>query len=201
MLFMEGKITFRALIELLGKPKQHVDDSMRKMIQKLREDERYRLKKVETADLKKQEQADVWATFSEVEIEVSDIPEIMEFCFDYMPSLIEILEPKELVFTEGEVTAFLSDMQAKLHHIDMVAKNLKLEADSLKQNQAKLLRNYITLLLRSKKMTAKELGILTGVEEDTIADFLDYLIDQKYVELEGEEYYLKENTVPDKKTA
>jgi len=92
---------------------------------------------------------------------------------------------------EIELSDFLSDLQAKLHGIDMVAKQVHMENDLLKRNMGALLGNYITLLLRSANMDAKQLSDLTGLEKSKLEDFMDRLIDKGKVDLKGTIYSLK----------
>ncbi len=188
---MSGKILFRAIIEVLGKPREHVDASMKGYLQKLRDDKKYTIMSEVLADLQKQENSDLWMVFAELEIKTSSLDDIINFCFDYMPSIIEILEPAQLTLSDGETSNFLNDMQAKLHYVDMLAKQLKTENDSLKINLAALLKNYITVLLGKGELTSQQLSKLTGVEKDKLEDFLDKLIDEGRIDLKDKLYFLK----------
>lgn len=188
---MKKKILFRTVLEVIGKPKEHVDASLKGYIKQLKENKRYLVVKEEFADLKKQEDSDFWMVFAEMEVWTENLNDLANFCFDYMPSLIEIIRPGELEMSDIDLSSFLNDLQAKLHGIDMIAKQLKLENDNLKKNTAGLLKNYITILLTNRKLSSEQLHGLTGVEKDKLEDFLDKLIDQKVVDMEGNLYYLK----------
>lgn len=185
------EITFRTVMEILGKPQEHVEKSIKEYVEKLKKDEAYEILSVDFAEIKKQEKQELWASFAELEIKVKEVTQIVNFCIDYMPSLIEIIEPKELTFKDVELSQFLNDLQAKLHGIDMVAKQVKMENDMLKNNTAGLLKNYLTILLTQKEFTADQLAQLTGVKKDRLEDFLDQLIDEGKIDLKGEVYYLK----------
>ena len=158
--------------------------------------ETYILQLKETSDVKEQESG-FFSIFSELEIETLDIQNLMSFCFEYMPSLIEILEPSELVISESNLNDFFTDLQAKLHHIDMVAKQAKSERDYFKHNMTSLLKNYLRILLTKKELTSLELNKLTGIDKDTLEDFLDSMIDQGEIDLKEDKYYLKENVKKD----
>ena len=188
---MEKNILFRAVIEVLGKPKEHVDSSLKGYLQKLKEDGRYEVVEQDLADIKKHDQTNMWMAFAELEIKTENVGNIIDFCFDYMPSLIEIIEPMELKLDNVNLSMFLNDLQAKLHGVDMIAKQLKTENDILKSNTAILLKNYLTLLLGNRKLSSEKLAELTGIEKDKLEDFLDKLIDEGKVDLEDDLYYLK----------
>lgn len=184
-------IVCRAVVEVLGKPKEHVKSSLQSYMEKLEGDERYTIKSKDIAEIKKQdEKQELWTMFAELEFECKRVEDIIAFCFDYMPSIIEILEPSELKFTDEETSHFLNDMQAKLFQVDMVAKQLTMQNNHLQTNMAGLMKNFLTVLLGNNKLTLKQLATLTGVPENKIGDYLDKLIDLGEVEQEGEHYNL-----------
>jgi len=184
-------ITCRAVIEVLGKPKEHVEKSILEYLEKINSDERYEIKSKEVAELKKQEEQELWSIFAELEFVAKRVEDIIAFCFDYMPSLIEVLEPQELKFTAEETSHFFNDMQAKLHQVDMVAKQLKMQNDYLQKNMGSLLKNYLLVLLGKNKLTIEQLTGFTGVDQKKLGDYLDRLIDQGKVDQDGDYYYLK----------
>ncbi len=185
---MEKTIKFRAVIEVLGQPKEHVEEALKGYLANLKENEDYELLSEDFAEIKQQE--DLWATFAEVEIATEKLGNIVNFCFDYMPSLLEVLEPSQIIYTNEELSPLLNDLMAKLHSVDMVAKQFRLENQHLLNDAKNLLKNYITVLLRQKNLTAKELSGLTGVVQERLEDFLDELIDEGKVDLKEGIYFL-----------
>ncbi|MBI2665906.1 hypothetical protein HYX12_04760 [Candidatus Woesearchaeota archaeon] len=190
---MQEKIVFRTIIEVLGKPKEHVEKALQGYIQKLKKDKDYKVIKESFAEVKKREKEELWATFVELEVETENTGKIFNFCFDYMPSMIEVIRPKELFLEDLEISMILSDLQAKLHSVDMVAKEVKAENDFLKKNMAGLLKNYITTLLKGRPgLTSDQISFLTGVPKGNVEDYLDVLIDEGKVDLNGKLYALVE---------
>src|SRR3989344_5644801 len=108
-----AKIFARVVIELAGFPKEHIEEVMKKIINKIKEG----------------------FEVSKLEIKFEDINTITVFCFEYMPSSIEIIEPEELRFKSTEVAGFLNDVLARLHEYDMVVKNLQAEKIVMKKKQ------------------------------------------------------------------
>ncbi len=188
---MEKNIIFRAVIEVLGKPKEHVDKSLKGFINQLKENEEYSVISEDYAEIKKQEEQELWMGFAELEIKTAKIEQLTAFCFNYMPSLIEIIEPKELSISERDFSSFINDLQSKLHTVDMVAKQIKMENDHLKKNMAALMQNYLMVLLAKEAMTAEQISKLTGVKQDKLEDYLDILIDKEKVDLKEGRYHLK----------
>ena len=187
---MGSKIVIRTIIEVLGKPQEHVETAIKKYVQNLKEDKRYHVVREEYAEIKKQEQHDLWAGFAELEFQTEKMEDIISFCFDYMPSLIEIIEPEEITFEDVDVSHFLNDLQAKLHAVDMVAKQMKVENGILQKSVTILLRNYILFLLKNNNFSSVQLSQLTGVEQNRLEDFLDQLIDEGKINLTEVVYYL-----------
>jgi len=188
------KLLCRAVIEVLGKPQEHVEQAMKEYMHNLKNDTRFKVLREDYADAQKQG-SEFWATFVELEFEVNQVADLISFCFEYMPSLIEIIEPDKISLTDKQLSDFLNDLQAKLHQVDMVAKQVKLENDKLELNTSKLLKNYLVVLLSKNELSLSQLSSLTGVPEDKLGDYLDKLIDQQVVQLTKGLYNLikKEN--------
>ena len=189
---MEKNISFRTIIEVLGKPKEHIEETIKGYVDKLKKDEKYQVDSVEFAEIKKQEKDELWATFAEIEVKTEKIENLIEFCFNFMPSLIEIIEPPEMQLKDQDISSFLNDLQARLHQVDMVAKQLKMENDYLKKNMQGLLKNYIQILLSKKGLTSEQLSTLTGVNKEKLEDYLDVLIDERKIDLKDGVYFKKE---------
>ena len=189
---MVDKIICRAVIEVLGKPKEHVEKAMQEYIGNLKKDERFKINREDFAELKKQED-ELWATFTELEMEVKEIKDVVSFCFEYMPSLIEIIEPDKITLTDKDFSDFFNDLQARLHQVDMIAKQVKLENEHSSMSVTKLLRNYLMMLLNERDLTLEQLSKFTGVKEELLGDYLDKLIDQKLLEMENGIYHLNKD--------
>ncbi len=188
---MDTQISFRAVIEVLGKPKEYVEKALVEYIEKLKQDKNYTLISVEIEKTQQQEKEELWSNFAELEIKTEKIENITAFCFDYMPSVIEILEPEQITMNDVQLSSFLNDLQAKLHSVDMIAKQAKIESDYLKRNSGILLKNFIFSLLARNGLTSEQLSMLSGVKIEQIEDILDKFIDEGKVDLKGKVYSLK----------
>lgn len=192
---MTKNILFRAVIEVLGKPKEHIEQSLQNYLEQLKQNERYEVVQAEVVEAKKQAEQDLWATFAEVELKAEKVEDLIGFCFDYMPSVLEVIRPKQLNLQNEHISSFLNDLQARLHQVDMVAKQVKMENDILKKSMGGLLKNYITILLGKGDMNAEQLSRLTGINKDKLEDFLDQLIDEGRIDLKEGIYYLKKEAL------
>ncbi len=178
-------------MEVLGKPKEHVKESLDKYVAQLKTSDKYIVLHEDYAEVEKKEDSELWATFVELELKTDSMENLIMFCFEYMPSSIEILEPAEFKLTDQEISHFLSNLQGRLHQIDMVAKQLKIENDVLKKNATLLVKNNLLILLAKGSMNSENLSKYTGVAKDKLEDFLDKLIDDDKIELKDGVYSLK----------
>ena len=129
-------IKVRVIIEILGSPKEHVEEIINKVVKKI-ETEETDIKLLNGKSYEATEVKGLWSTFAELELEFNNLYDLIGFSFDYMPSVIEILEPEKIDIGMGDVNELLNDLLAKLHNYDMVTKNLSAENILLKRQLEK----------------------------------------------------------------
>ena len=188
---MEQEIVFRTVIEVLGKPREHVEAALKGYIENLEKIQQFSIMGKQFAEAQQQSDNQLWVAFVELEAKTSSVENLTGFCFDYMPSLLEIITPQKITFNDIELSQFLNDLQAKLHQVDMVAKQVQTENNILNKSLGSLLKNYITLLLSNQSLNSQPISNLTGVSQDKLEDFLDQLIDEGRVDLKEGIYLLK----------
>jgi len=194
-----AEITFRAVIEVLGKPKEHVEEALKGYVEKLKKDKNFQVLVADFAEAQQQEKQELWSTFVELEVKIKQVQNLTDFCFEYMPSMIEVIEPAELAFSEGDLSMFLGNLMMRLHKVDMVAKEVKFENDYLARNMGILLKNYVLILLTKGDLTSEQLSKLTGVGKEKLEDYLDKLIDEKKIDLKEGRYYLVKEMLAENK--
>jgi len=192
----EGWIYCRVVVEMLGKPIEHVDKSIRGVLDKIKEEKDFIVIKGKLAKPKKRETGvkeagviqEMWSTFAEVELLFKDLTAVTYFCFEYMPSSIEIIEPQTFSARAIEMSEFFNDLQTKLHQVVMAAKQMKSKQIFLEKNIQGLLNNFVLVTLSRGELTSEQLAKLSGVGQEMIEDFLDKLIDDGKIEMNGENY-------------
>ena len=178
----------RTIIEILGKPKEHVEKTMRMYVDKIKQDSELIFLNVNFSDAEEKDK--LWAAFAEIEMIVKGIPKLIGFCFDYMPSSIEILKPEEFAIKASTIQDFVNDLQARLHTVDMVVKKQKNENDFLKRNMNAAIRNIILMSLAKSKLDKEYLSKITGIKENELDIFLKKLIYEKKIKEENNIYSL-----------
>ncbi|MBL7055837.1 hypothetical protein ISS07_02910 [Candidatus Woesearchaeota archaeon] len=170
----------KIIIEVLGKPKEHVEKALAQYVDKIKEDPELIILNADYADVK--EVDDLWSTFVEMEMVIKGIKKLIAFCFDYMPSSVQIIKPEQYNLDRSMVENFINDLQGRLHQVDMVVKKQKNENAFLKKNMNSAIRNVIMISLSRGKIDEENLCKITGVQKKELRVFLDELIKDKKIE-------------------
>ncbi|MBU1086356.1 MAG: hypothetical protein KKD05_02440, partial [Candidatus Omnitrophica bacterium] len=160
----KGSLHCRVIIEILGKPKEHVLNTMKAVIEQMKDYEDLKLLKAKIFEPKEVES--LWNVFTEAEIVVKDASVLIGFCFDYMPSSVEIIEPEHVSYKASELAGLINDMQARLHNVDMKVKNLTAENKILHTKVNSLVSISILIALRDGPKTKKEISDFARINEE-----------------------------------
>ena len=144
-MLMTNKIRAMFIFEILGRPAEHIKETLSQLVDKLGEFPGIKIDKKKVHEAKPVEQEgvkDLFTTFAEVEILGDNIDAITNIVFNAMPSHVEIIEPDELTIKNFDLSNFLSSLTVKLHRYDEIAKTITLERNflvgKLKEMQEKL---------------------------------------------------------------
>jgi len=152
---MGQKIKASIIIEIMGRPKEHIVETMDKFIEVMGKEKGlvisgktlHEPKKVEHKDkegkvIEVSEKLQLYTTFAEINIEVDTLMGFVTLCFKYMPAHVEIFEPAELKMNNFEINSMLNELMVRLHNYDAIAKA------ALNQNQ--VLTNKLREVLAGK---------------------------------------------------
>ncbi|MBS3144890.1 hypothetical protein J4208_04875 [Candidatus Woesearchaeota archaeon] len=128
-----AKLKARAILEILGSPEEHVKKTMQMILEKAKQYPDAKITNEKLFPSEKMGDKNLWSTFAELDMEVKTIQVLTGFCFDFMPSSLEIVEPEELQLQHHVVSDVLNDLLARLHQYDMVLKNIHAENILLKK--------------------------------------------------------------------
>lgn len=113
-------------LEVLGAPKEHVEETLRKILAKFKEEKGSVITDLKVFDCEEQDNK-MWSTFADVSFDIENSKKLMDICFDYMPSSIEIIDPAGFEVDSALFGEGLNDMLANLHKYTMVIKKLQSE--------------------------------------------------------------------------
>ena len=176
------------IIEVLGKPKEYVESALKQYIEHIKEDSELVILNEDYSEIK--EQGKLWSKFVELDLVIKGTKKLISFCFEYMPSSIEVVKPEHLIMPNPELSNFLNDLQARLHNVDMIVKQLKAENDFLKHNMNAILHNAILICLKVSKLSLEQLSQITGVDKKELEIFIEKLLKENKIKKENELYSL-----------
>lgn len=105
---------------------------------------------------------------------VEGLEKFVYICVTFTPASIEIIDPKELTFSDKNMTDWLNELLSLLHEIGMKAKTIGQENDLLKKSLNNLMQNIIVLGLEKPK-SKKDLAKTIGADDKMLQPFLDVL--------------------------
>ena len=118
-------IKTKAIIELLGGPEEYIKATINELIEKMKKEDGVKIVSEAISDTKKT--GKLWSIFVDLDLEINELSRLMDICFDYMPSSVEIFEPAKSELTAEYSTNLLNDLLARLHQYNMLVKNLHAE--------------------------------------------------------------------------
>lgn len=124
---MAEKITASLIFEALGRPAEHVKESLTKLVDKLEDEEKVEINDKKIAEPKKvKDRENVFSSFVEIEIE-TNLQKFLAIIFSYMPSNIDVITPEKLRMSNSDLNSFLNEIARKLHKYDEIAKTVLME--------------------------------------------------------------------------
>ena len=123
-------IKIRTIIEVVGFPEDHIKDAIVKIVDNIKEKKHIKIVNMYIEETKKLDK--MFATFAELELDMPGLQDVIDFCFDYLPSSVEILEPEYINEKSIDLAGVLNDLMLKLHEYNMVIRNLQAENKVMK---------------------------------------------------------------------
>lgn len=137
---MDKKIKAILIFDVIGKPPEHLTETLDNIIKKIGEEKGVDVKdkKINEPVLMK-DQKEFYTSFAEVEVEVKGIIQLAMLMFRYMPAHIEIISPELIALTNNEGSEILSELTRRLHGYDEVARIIQTEKKILEKKLRELM--------------------------------------------------------------
>jgi hypothetical protein len=184
-----GKVRARVIIEMLGSPKDHLEKTIHDYVAALHKEKTLTVISEDFAEA--EERNKLFSTFVELELEFNNVVNLIDFCFESMPSSVEITSPETLVFDAPRLTSLLNDLQARLHQVDMSMKTLSAQTSVVDRNAMNVLHNFIKYVVKTGEKTADEIAAATGLPVDHIGTFLENMVADGKLKSNGGKYSKK----------
>jgi len=129
------KIRAVLIFEMLGRPPEHLKDSLVQFIEKISQEDGIEVLNKEIHEPKKLEQSkqELFTAFAETEMDFQNMLSLFKVIFVYMPSHIEIIKPEEIRMKNFELNTLLNELVRKLHQYDEITKSLVIEKNILQK--------------------------------------------------------------------
>jgi len=184
----KGHILCRVIFEMAGNPKEHVENTLKGYIAKVKEDPDYVFMKEYLAPAEENE--GIWSTFYESEVLVTTLEKLNVLCLNLGPASVEILQPENLSLSDKRITEVYNDFISKIHEISMSMKSLGNDNEMLKVNLNRAIRNCVVLSLNEPR-TSNEIADKVGIDLEHLQPFLDAMLKEKSLVKDGEKYHKK----------
>lgn len=124
------KIKARLIIEILGRPAEHIKESLTSLVLRLDTEKGVTiLEKTIHDPVPVKESKDLFTTFAEVSAEFDSVPVFLGVVFAYLPSNIEVIEPSEISITNTDLSDLASRITQRIHSYDSIAKKMIADRD------------------------------------------------------------------------
>ncbi len=130
----EEKISAILILEILGRPPEHLKETLEKLIEEMSNEKEVKVKSKkinEPVELK--EKKDIYTTFAEIEVETKNILHLARLMFKYMPAHVEIIYPEKMRLSNNEVNEVFNELVRRLHEYDEIARIIQAERKILEQ--------------------------------------------------------------------
>ena len=124
----EETITANFIFEVLGKPAEHLTETLKKIIENFDKEKSAKVidKKInEPIALK--DKPDFFSNFAEVEIEFDNLSHLILLIFKYMPAHIEIISPENLKLSNNNLNEIINELARRLHGYDEIVRIVQAE--------------------------------------------------------------------------
>lgn len=120
-----GKINVRLVLEILGRPPEHISSAIVGIVEKLGAEKGVKVVEKKFHDpIPVEGSKDLFTTFTEVSLELDSMLDYIKIIFGYMPSHIEVVSPESLDLGNGDFNEIGNTILQRLHHYDALTKGL-----------------------------------------------------------------------------
>ncbi len=139
------KIRVLMMLEVIGKPAEHLVAALEDLIKKLDEEQGVTVQKKDIKEPKLIESKEgaqpsgFYTTFAEVEIDIEEISSLAYLIFRYMPAHIEVISPEVIALTNNGWNELFNELSRKLHGYDEVVRIVQVEKNILEKKLKELM--------------------------------------------------------------
>lgn len=182
-----GSYHARSILEIVGKPQKHVEETLLLLLRKISENDKYELMNYTVEPAEKVEGSDgLYSTFADLEFLAPNAVELMNFVIDYTPASVEVVHPSSLNVQASFLSNMLTELVGRLHLIDGEFRKVVAKSKVLSGSLSIMIQNSIMILLNLGPRTMESISKTVGVKEDQAKVFLDKLVSEEKISFDEE---------------
>lgn len=148
---MTEKIRASFIIEILGRPPEHIEEALKGLIEKLGEEKGIKIVEKNFNKAKQiDNEKDLFTAFVNIEAEFENFSSLLFVVFNYMPSHFEIISPEEFKVHNLDMNTLVTNTILRLHKYDEIAKKMTMD-NAIMHNHINDLVKVISEMQNAKK--------------------------------------------------
>jgi hypothetical protein len=183
----QGYLQVNIIFEIVGNPEDYVSNAIRLVMKKVEESKSIKIISQEIA-----ETIDVgeglFGTNCEAQLLVKDLFSLSILVFTFIPSSLEIIEPKKLTLKDKELSDLFADIITQLHNTNTKMIQTNSTNMAMLKNINALMRNTVLASLEHEDKTGAQLAKSVGVKTEDVDPLLKAMITEKTIEQKGNKY-------------
>lgn len=189
-LLSEGYLKVYVLLEIVGKPAEHVEKAIRAVMGQIKDTEGI---EVLDEDIGKPEKTDdgFYGVFAEFDAYVQSLQRVGYLATNYTPATIELVEPEEMQVGFDEFNEVFGDTLSKLHMNNMQINELKQRRQQMTRSLNALAQNAILLSLQEGEKSLDAIAEDTGLNASDAENMLEAMEKEGKVASAAEGYELR----------
>jgi len=155
------------IIEIIGKPPEHLVETLENMIKQIDEEKGVSVKhKKVNEPVTMKENQQFYTSFAEIVVEVDEVINLAMLMFKYMPAHVEIMSPELIALTNNNWNDILNEVIRRLHGYDEIARIIQVEKTILEKKLRELMAEKQEKTVESKSDKDPEKQEKTEIKKD-----------------------------------
>jgi hypothetical protein len=180
----KGYLQVNVIFEIVGNPKEYVGEAIALVMRKLEEGKAIKIISQEVAETIE----GLFGTNCEAQLLVKDLFSLSIMVFTFIPSSLEIVEPKKLTLKDKELSDLFADIITQLHNTNTKMIQTSSTNMTMLKNINALMRNTVLASLEHEDKTDAQLAKAIGIKTEDIEPLLTAMISEKTIEKKGTKY-------------
>ena len=180
----DGGILGSLILEVVGKPKEYVDQTIDKILTKLKGEAKVTIVKTNKQETKELE-GKIFSGFIEVEVVTETFQKFLDVCYEYGPTSIEIMEPQKYEMDTKSISGVLNDVVTRAHSSTAHLREALAKIDILDRNAINLMKRGVLVIVEKEPQEINYIAEKLGLAKDKAEEFLKMFEKEGLIKLEN----------------